>query len=465
MKHAFIKLAIIISLTFCFSCKKKEIFLAKKPSTSLVVPKSLDDFTKLLDNPNLNVSGILGMVSAEDYYLPSFEIWQSLTVSFERNGYVWAKDIYEGTSAESDWAALYQQILYANIVLEGLKSITPNESNQAEYNRINGHALFVRGHALFNLSQTFAVAYDATTAMSDLGVPIRLESDVSVTSKRAKLQPTYEQLLKDLTLAESLLPDKVPGADRNRPYKIAAQALLARVYLSMRNYDLALQYAESALNFYSTLMSFPTLSATSIAPIPLLNPETIFFCNPFSGASRLIATNRVAPNTLVSTELYNMYAVNDLRRTILFTNSAIHKMPVFKATYDGTTRAFSGLATDELYLIKAECQVRIKNYQDGLKTLNALLLTRWKKDTFVNFTAINKDDALAIVLRERRKELPMRGLRWLDLRRLNKEGANITLNRTFAGRPELLLPPNSPLYVMPIPPDEIRLSGMEQNNR
>lgn len=463
MKHAIVKLAIIISLTFCFSCSKSD-FLDKKPSTSLLVPTTLSDLTKLLDNIHMNVSGILGMVSAEEYYLPSYKIWQSFTVSYERNGYVWAKDIFEGSSGDSDWAALYMQILHANIVLEGLQKITPNNGNQLEYNRIKGHALFIRGHALFNLSQCFAQAYDAPTANSVLGLPIRLESDVTLKSQRANLQQTYDQLLGDLIAAESLLPHKVPGADRNRPYKIAAQALLARVYLSMRNYDLALQYAEAALHLYSTLMTFANLSPTSIAPIPSLNPESIFFCNPYGGASRLISTSRAAPNTLVTTELYNMYVADDLRKTIFFTNSTIHQKPAFKATYDGTSRAYSGLATDELYLIKAECQVRIKNYEDGLSTLNALLVTRWKKNTFVNLTAVNKDDALKIVLRERRKELPLRGLRWQDLRRLNKEGANITLTRILDDRTYTLLP-NSPLYVMPIPPEEVQVNGLEQNIR
>lgn len=462
MKHAFVQLAIIISLTFCFSCKKRDEFLDKKPSTALLIPTSLSDLAKLLDNLNNNVSGILGTVSADDYYLPSQPIWEAITIAYERNGYVWAPDIFQGVE-DNDWTFPYRQILYANIVLEGLAKITPH-GNEAEYNRIKGHALFLRGHALFNLSQHFAEVYDAGTAKGVLGLPIRLESDVTVKSQRASLQETYDRLLADLRLAEELLPHKVPGTDRSRPYNVAAKALLARVYLSMRNYDLALQYAESALNLYSTLMSFPTLSTTSIAPIVLLNPETIFFCTQSSAGSRLIATNRVAPNTLVNPELYNMYAANDLRKTILFTISTIHQKPVFKATYDGTTRTFSGLATDELYLIKAECQVRTKNYQDGMSTLNALLLTRWKKDTFVNLTAINKDDALAIVLQERRKELPLRGLRWMDLRRLNKEGANITLTRTL-GTTTYTLPPNSRLYVMPIPPDEVRLSGLQQNER
>lgn len=467
MKHVFVKLAIIISVTFSFSCNKKE-FLDKKPSTSLLVPTSLGDFARLLDFSDMNVSGMLGTVSADDYYLPTYKIWESLAITYQRNGYIWAQDIYQGTEDTNDWAVPYQQILYANIVLEGLDKVERGMGNEAEHDRIKGHALFIRGHALFNLSQTYAEVYDANTAKNVLGLPIRLESDITVKSHRANLQETYDRILADLKEAETFLPAKVPGADRNRPYKIAAQALLARVHLSMRNYDTALQYAEAALNYYSTLMSYATLSTTSIAPISVLNPENIFFCNQSASADRLIATSRLAPNTLVNEELYSMYSANDLRRTILFTNSTIHQKPVFKATYDGTTRAFSGLATDELYLIKAECQVRTKNYQDGLNTLNALLLTRWKKDTFVNFTAVNKDDALAIVLRERRKELPLRGLRWQDLRRLNKEGANITLTRTLINGKDVkthTLPPNSPLYVLPIPPHEIGLSGLEQNKR
>lgn len=453
-----------ISLAFVFSCNKGE-FLNEKPNTSLLVPTSLSDFQKLLDNSdNMNISGLLGIVGSDDYYLPNRKVWEALPSVSERNGYIWAKDIYQGTENISDWAYPYRQVLYANIVLEGLSKLTPNTINQAEYDRIKGQALFIRGHAFFNLAQHFSEAYDVNTAKQVLGVPIRLEADVAVKSVRANLQQTYDQILSDLMQAAFLLPDKIPGVDRNRPYKVAAQALISRIYLCMRNYDMALKYAETTLAFYSKLMSYSTLSTSSTFPIPVDNPETIYSCLPNITASRLIGISRIAPNTLVNDELYKSYSANDLRKTIFFTNSATYNKPVFRATYDGSTRAFSGIATDELYLIKAECQIRIKNYQDGLATLNQLIRTRYVKDTFVDLNAPNKDAALTIVLLERRKELPFRGLRWSDLRRLNKDGANITLTRTLDGV-VYTLPPNSPLYVMPIPPDEIRLSGLEQNVR
>lgn len=464
MKYAPVKLAICILFFFCISCEKKDEFLKKKPSTHLVVPTTLSDFTRLFDNLKMNVTGILGSVSADEYYLANSESWEAMNIVYERNGYIWAPDIFQGMKIVDDWNLLYEQILCANIVLEGLEKISVDVGNEDEHRRIKGHALFIRGHALFNLSQVFAEPFDANTAKDRLGLPIRLESDVSVDSHRATLQQTYDRLLIDLTDAASLLPHKVPGDDRNRPYKVAAHALLARVYLSMRNYDLALKYAEEALSYYSSLMSYSSLHPTSLFPIGILNPETVYYGKQSDGVSRMLGTFRPAPNTLVNAELYSMYDDNDLRKTILFTISSIHKKPVFKATYDGTTGTFGGIATDEIFLIKAECQIRLKDFQDGLATLNQLLITRWKKDTFVDVTASNRDDALAIVLRERRKELPLRGLRWQDLRRLNKEGANITLTRTLKGK-IYTLHPNSSFYVMPIPPDEMRFGLLVDNDR
>jgi len=73
-------------------------------------------------------------------------------------------------------------------------------------------------------------------------------------------------------------------------------------------------------------------------------------------------------------------------------------------------------------------------------------------------------EALDTILVERRKELAFRGLRWSDLRRLNKEGWGIMLNRNLNGVP-YTLPPNSELYTLPIPPDVIQLSGIMQNPR
>jgi hypothetical protein len=68
-------------------------------------------------------------------------------------------------------------------------------------------------------------------------------------------------------------------------------------------------------------------------------------------------------------------------------------------------------------------------------------------------------------LAERRKELIYRGIRWSDLRRLNRDSRfGIILTKTLNGVTYSLLP-NDKRYVLPIDEIEIRLSGIQQNNR
>jgi hypothetical protein len=69
-------------------------------------------------------------------------------------------------------------------------------------------------------------------------------------------------------------------------------------------------------------------------------------------------------------------------------------------------------------------------------------------------TFLTKDEALKKVLIERRKELVWRaGLRWDDIRRLNKEGANISLRRKL-GNETYVLKAGSPQFAFPIPINE-----------
>jgi len=83
----------------------------------------------------------------------------------------------------------------------------------------------------------------------------------------------------------------------------------------------------------------------------------------------------------------------------------------------------------------------------------------------VDMTASSANDALVKVLTERRKELLMRGTRWTDLRRLNKDTQFAkTLSRTVVGATHTL-PPNDPRYTLLIPQEVITNSALEQNNR
>jgi hypothetical protein len=280
---------------------------------------------------------------------------------------------------------------------------------------------------------------------------------------------TYQQIINDLDSAEAFLPATVPAynASRNRPVRVAAQALLARVYLSMRNYPLARAYADSALQFFDSLIDYNSLDTTAPIPVGMLNNETIYQAsflgsNQFSGTYYCAIAGGFYSGTRVDSSLISAYDPNDLRR-VAYYHYKSNDSSYLKGSYTGTNYCFGGLATDELYLIRAEGAARAGDYGSAMNDINKLLANRWRSGSFPGYTVASAAEALDTVLLERRKELAFRGLRWTDLRRLNADGANIVLTRNQGGFSGLKLQPNSDLYTMPIPPDVLNLTGMRQN--
>lgn len=458
--------ALLLLPVFLPSCKKN--FLDAKPATTLAVPTTLSDFQALLDNNTVfNLVPTLGEASCDDYFF-TYNYYQTLDYR-QQNAYLWMPDIFEEQGGQADWNMPYQQVFYANVVLDGLGN-KPEADSVNQWEALKGAALFARAFAFYNLSQLFAPAYKTMPDSTHLGIPLRLHSDVTTPSTRSTIGQTYQQIINDLDSAEAYLPAEAPifNSSRNRPVRMAAQALLARVYLSMRNYTAARAYADSALQFYDSLINYNTLDTTASIPIGILNNETIYQANFLGSGSYNTALYYCSiaggfySSTRIDSSLISSYDPSDLRRVIYY-----HYKPndssYLKGSYTGTNFCFGGLATDELYLIRAEGAARALDYNSAMKDINALLAARWRNGSFSGYTVASPQEALDTVLLERRKELAFRGTRWTDLRRLNADGAGITLNRSAGGFPNAILTPNSYLYTLPIPPDVTNLSGIAQN--
>ena len=440
-------------------CRKQ--FLDAKPSTTIVSPTSLADFQALLDNTGVfGLVPTLGEASADNYYFP-LVTWQSLDTR-EHNAYIWAPDIFEGQGEQLDWNTPYQQVFYANVVLDGLSNFKDKTDSVAQWNALEGGAHFLRAFAYYNLAQVFAPSYDSTTAGSTLGLPLRGHAEITPLSARSSLSETYSQILQDLDSAEMYLKGIGVNSYRNRPNWPAAKALRARVYLSMRNYQMARVAADAALQSYSVLIDYNSLDPTKSVPIVMLNAETLYQAS-FLGqgvqqglAYLTVLLGNFYPNTRVDSGLIRSYDSNDLRR-VIFYHYKTDTTSYLKGSYTGNLFPFGGLATDELYLIRAEGAARAGDAADALNDLDTLLIRRWKTGTFSSYPVGSATAALDTVLLERRKELAFRGLRWTDLRRLNAEGNTVTLVRGGLGQ-AYSLPPNSDLYTLPIPPDVLSLN-------
>lgn len=439
----------VTGMIFFTSCTKD--FLDDKPDQSRVVPNRFKDFQALLDNSQVMNTRhpSIGQLGADEFYIP-YDRWISYSNTRYRNAYRWAPDLYEGDQRVIEWDYPYQQVFYANLVLDGITEYGDTESTM--WKELKGAALFYRSYGYYQLAQLFCKPYVKTTAGTDLGIPLRSSSDVTEPVVRSSVAVAYQQMLTDFSEAANLLPET--QTSKLRPVKAAAHGMLARVYLLMGEFEKANMAAKAALALHHTLIDYNTLSGSASFPLARFNAEVLFHSVMLSDAS--------ASRITVDSNLYASYAVTDKRRTAFFRLNAGRL--IFRGSYDGSAIYFNGLATDELMLMAAECEARLGEKQAALDYLNQLLVKRYQTGSFVPLTAGTPGEALELVLKERRKELTFRGLRWSDLRRLNTQGGTIILTRNLNGE-IVTLPPNSPLYVLPIPDVVIRLSGIEQNPR
>ena len=433
------------------SCKK---YLDAKPANNLVIPSTLSDLQAILDNTStLNESPSYGEASADDYFL-SDDNYNTLDDG-DKEAYIWQNFSYD--NYPNDWARIYDVIYPSNIAIEGVEKIVPTEQTQLEWNNIKGSALVFRALSLLEGAFIFCNTYDSSNAKTDLGMVIRLNSDFNAPSKRSSLQETYDKIIIDLKEAAPLLP--ATPINVFRPSKAAAYAILARTYLSMRKYDSCIKYSNLCLQIKNDLFDYNTITdINSYAAFPQFNIEVIMV--------KLISQPVyycIFPSiATVDSNLYNSYSDNDLRKLAFF--EPILTGHDFKGTYSGNpySSLFTGLATDEVYLMDAECNARLGNKDSALSYLNKLIKTIWRTGLFIPYTANSSMEALQLILDERRKELVFRNLRWMDIKRYNKDGANITLTRNINGQ-TYVLPPNDKRYALPLPMDIVKSTGVVQN--
>lgn len=448
-------LAGIILLTT--GCEK---YLEKKPNQNQVVPATLKDAQAILDNnQSMNQYDLGSSEVSADTYLITEARYLAISESFRRM-YTWEAD---NTFAPTinEWRNCYERIYLANAALETVDKVEMTGFNQEVWSNVKGQALYFRAHFMLQAAFIWTLAYDEASANTDLGLPLRLNTNFNSPSVRSSVKATYEQIISDLTQAIVLLPETQIAL--TRPSKQAALGLLSRVYFAMRKYPEARILADQCLSIKHNLLDYNTLIPTAAFPIAQLNPEVLF-------QSRMNAPIPIAnSSSSIVKSLYDAYEENDLRKVVFFRINA-DKTYGFKGSYEGSGNYFSGVATDEIYLIRAEVFARENKLAEAASDLNDLLRSRWKKDKlngktlYIDRSFTNQQEAIETILMERRKELIFRGVRWMDIKRLNKENQQIVLTRNISGK-SYVLSPNDLKYALPIPEDVIAISGMQQNLR
>lgn len=438
----------LMLLSFSISCKE---FLEEKSNFGLQSPNTIESLQGILDNSidmNMNVPAF-GDIHSDDYFFTEKEF--NAVDDQSRAFYTWMGTTY---NYPDDWAFLYVPVYQANVVLDALPKVDGGESVK---DRIKGEALFYRAYQYLQGVWIYGKALDEETASIDLGIVLRETSDQTIPSKRSSVRACYNKVIADLETAVALLPQVAESP--MRPSKLAGYAALSRTYLSVANYDSAFFYADKVLKVKHDLLDYNDFSSADLLkpyPVQRLNKETIFY------AQLTTSYPNLHPNFgLIDSTLYASYSDNDLRKSAFF--KARGEYFSFRGNYTEALNLFGGMAIDEIILIRAETNIRLGYINKGLTDLNTLLLNRVKKGEFVPFSGLNQSEALKLVKIERRKELLMRGLRWIDIKRYNKyDGDNLKLIRYLNGK-KFQLEPNSNIYALPLPTDIVMLTGIEQN--
>jgi len=432
IKSIYILFLSVIALSSC-----SEDILNKKQDATIAAPSTIADYQYLLDGVEggiiNNAAGLYSFRSLGNYLSDeSYATDANYTTYFSKKNLTkgaltWNNNLmFSDVTSLSEWDKQYKTILYANVALEGINSISPSNTEKSAWNTVKGMALFIRGQMYYNLSQFWAKPYSATTAANDQGIVLRNSSDADEVSTRSTVNATYNQIISDFKESLKYLSNTSSAntqISKVRPSKAAAYGALARTYLAMGDYNNVLAYSDSTLQLYSTLLDYNDLVDYGyIYALDNFNAETIHYSMDQGGA-----IGSEGGVWTVSDNLYSLYNDNDLRKSMFFMKNRRTGLLVWVGDYAAFS-AFTGIAVDEMYLTRAEANARLGKTDAAMADLNALLVKRYKTDTFVNLTASTPADALNQILLERRKELANRGLRWTDIRRLN-----IPISRTVNG--------------------------------
>ncbi len=387
----------------------------------------------------------------------------------------------------------YGKIFRANMVLGELDNVEGSKEDKA---RLKAEAHFIRAYSHWMLANVYCLPYTEANK-NELGIPLKKSTSFEESLVRATLEDTYKFIESDLQEAlkcqTSLVQDGIPKHWRANTAGINGFA--ARYYLNKNDYENALKYANDVLSEYSTLVDYNTeMGETDAMGIGVNFPTTYNY-------DGNVYTNRIEwKETLYMRYLYTLYATygffpsqdlldlydqeHDLRYKYHFVEGLLeawyacdYSLPVYISF--SMNHILSGPSTAEMYLIKAECQARLGDYDLAMETLNVLREKRLMPGEWVKIKANNQSEAIRYILEERRREMPF-AQRWFDIRRLNNnEDPNddvSSITRTFypfsstaiydkEAPITYTLEKNSRKYALPIRENEIEVSdgAIKQN--
>lgn len=473
MKKIFITL--FLAAGMLSGCKD---YLDIKPK-GYTIPETFEDYKKLLNDHSLyRVSSAYPNYLTDDVQPGLLKDVNSsadytLYTLFKRNLYEFAPGaVMQPGESDRFYEPAYSHIFTYNTIINNIEKAS--DGIEAEKKQLKAEALLGRAFEYFSLVNGYAVHYDATTAGTDLGVPLVLTEDINKKYVRNTVAEVYALIQKDLEEALPNLSDRVD--QKFRPTKTGGYAFLSKVYLYMGKYTEALQNANLALKLNKDLIDYSlyTTKKGTFGRVCTIADQSISFPDVDKSIETVWARQTASSSGTVFAEVYAsadllaVYARNlpvgavDQRLNLFFCTGQAQlggNITLFpgRSLWAPYIEFNMGLSTGELMLIAAECEARVGDKDIALQHLNTL-----RKKRIVGsqpLMASTKDEALTLTLEERRREMPNQGItRLVDLKRLNKDPRFAKSVRHTFDTQIYTLPANDKRYVLPIPPNVLEFN-------
>lgn len=422
MKPDHISSIAIKLLLFSFGivgCKK---FVQIDPPIDQLVTASVFNNDALATS---TVTGIYAQMQSESYNITrstgllSDELSNFFSQDINSVNY-YTNDMQSTNSDAGPWYTAYSYIFQVNNIIAGLQN--SQQIHDAVRKQLRGEALFIRGFWLFYLTNCYGDA------------PLVTNTDFTVNAliARSPQANVYQQIVSDLEEAKGLLNSNYVAAndttitdERVRPTQWAAQALLARVYLYLKEYSKAEANAKAVIEhtaLYSLVgdLNKVFLSNTTEAIWQLAVPLPTII-NTIDGNRFIPIASLETGDLTMSTQLLACFEPGDQRKTswlgtIAGTNpDTIYYYPYKYKVYESTdvTEYTMVLRLAEQYLIRAEASAQQEHLTDAVNDLNVI---RNRAGLSGYSGVINRDSILNSILHERQAELFTEwGHRWFDL--------------------------------------------------
>lgn len=455
-----IKYLILLLIAFSFtSCDK---FLSERPSKSEdILPTTVADMETIL-------AGIWRedcISSALLYTSDDTELYSSMEKA-KPNSYAmedvmsatWDRTLSIGMFKDYMWMYRYQNIFRSNLVFSCLPRVVCTD---VEKQRLTSKACFRRAYSYMEMLTIYTLPY-CEKNLNELGLVLNKGIAFDSSLERATIEETYNYIETDILEALKIdvdLTNKFGQGSNFRVTKASANALAARFYLLKHDYKNAKKYAQAALTAYgeSNIMDynkFTYLAKEDKGEIEIDGikiPYTVQYPITYKGydftndwtedyfiGSVDTGFGGINLSFIPSHDLISCFGADgekelDARYKYFFVENYLY----FKAYPLDVPMYFKGrnysITVPEMLLTIAECEARDGDYTVAMTKINQLRAKRIDPSGKVNLTAANKDEAIAIVLRERRRELCFT-MRLFDIRRYNSNdyaADDVTVTREF----------------------------------